>query len=1403
MKKKCLLTALLLPSLLFSSPSKAADIEALPGTSYENGNAPSVLVAPGQSAIIHDTVNFINNTVGGNKATVHNGGDLTIGAAIFEGNSSAFGAIHNFGTLTVDGATFNGNAGVGSFSYAGAIYGSAYTGSGAMDIKNATFTSNTNNNGWSGAGAVYFAGETPETVNYLSDSTFTDNHAHDSLYEYGTGGAVSLGYGKLYVDNVEFTKNTADMGGALYGFSRASNEVVSQDRFLTVTNSTFTENEATFGGAIGNSANFVLADSKFIDNSSTQKGGAIYNEVLYGNVTSVTNSTFEGNSSLSGGAIFTESDMQIGNAVFDGNSATEWAGAVYVTNGALTVENGTFTNNTAGWGGAIIAGTNNSNLVINNGTFENNSALAYGAVGVFKNAAFTNSKFIGNKATDANDDGGGAMFVGSEGAVAKLDNVTFRDNSSESSGGAIGTRVAENANGSKNDNSAAVLNITNSTFENNTATTTGGAIDNHFYSAASGISNSTFTGNSAAQGGAIYNHGDKDTNGKAANLKLENSVFTGNTAETGGAIYTEAAASISGSTFDGNVATSADGGGAIKIAVENDVADNLVTISNSSFIGNEALASGADSGAISIAAGNVNIDNTAFVANKSDWGGAIYAYKASGNVNISNSTFENNEAATMGAVGNFSRNGTMTISNTSFVGNRANDASEDGAGALFLGAESHTIVENSVFENNYSASRGGAIATRDILQGNNQDAKLDILNTSFVNNEAVGDGGAIYNAFYNSQANPQNVSVVGSSFEGNKAGGNGGAIYNAAADLGGSVSSVYITDSSFTNNSSAGQGGAIYSHGTVNIEAKNADVTFANNTSGSGSNDIYMAAAGSELNIKAAEGRTVSLSSGIAGESYLLNINLNPVTFARLRASTPQNYTGSVVIGSAIQNATVNVASGELHLAEGSSLVDSTLTMGDGTTLNTINNAVDSFDSNVILGDDVSLLVDVNLSNGTADNFSEANQQGAVVVDGINYLGNTTANSINMNLAQALGVDPSNLTITEALQQTQQTILTPVRYLTGSVSADGTMSFVPTGNSYRDFNSAIMAAPVAAQLGGYLNQLNSYDQAFMNMDMRMLMNSEERQALRRKNSYAAADTSTPMVYSPIFQPEKNKGGWVRAYSTFENVKLQGGPKVSNVMYGTYFGGDSDMYTLENGAEVQYSLYAGYNGSHQAFGGNSLWQNGGTLGATAAIYKDNFFSALTANVGANVVDGSTMYGKEDFPMLMSGIASKTGYNWELASGKFIVQPNYLMSYSFVNTFDYTNAAGVRVKSDPLHAIQIAPGVKFIGNLPKGWQPYVNLRMVWNLMDDTKFTAADASLPELSVKPYFEYGVGVQKRWGERFTGFFQAMLRSGGRNGISLGMGFRWAIGKAPQKMKANATKTPTMPETKVKLSNVK
>lgn len=358
-------------------------------------------------------------------------------------------------------------------------------------------------------------------------------------------------------------------------------------------------------------------------------------------------------------------------------------------------------------------------------------------------------------------------------------------------------------------------------------------------------------------------------------------------------------------------------------------------------------------------------------------------------------------------------------------------------------------------------------------------------------------------------------------------------------------------------------------------------------------------------------------------------------------------------------------------------------------------------------------------------------------------------------------------------------ILTPIfKYKFGYLENRDMAGFMLTRGSssdYGNYNPSVMAAPIAAQVGGYLTQLNSYDEAFRNLDMKMLLTREERQAYKMANLYASE--VQPRVFSETYLPEKDSAGWFRPYVSFEKVALRNGPRVGNNMYGSFFGGDSKMYETKNGWDYQYSVYAGYNGSHQHYDGNSIYQNGGSLGVTGIWYKKDFFTALTANVGASVAEASTMYGHEDFPMLMTGVASKTGYNWELARGRFIIQPSYLMSYSFVNTFDYTNAAGVRISSDPLHAINITPGIKLIGNLKHGWQPYLGVQMVWNIMDKTDFRAQNVNLPELSVKPYVQYGVGLQKRWGDRFTGFGQVMLRNGGRNGVALNIGFRWALGK--------------------------
>lgn len=428
------------------------------------------------------------------------------------------------------------------------------------------------------------------------------------------------------------------------------------------------------------------------------------------------------------------------------------------------------------------------------------------------------------------------------------------------------------------------------------------------------------------------------------------------------------------------------------------------------------------------------------------------------------------------------------------------------------------------------------------------------------------------------------------------------------------------------------------------------------------------------------------------------------------------------------------------------------------------------------------IFVDVDLANKSMDKLTAENSSytgGKLNVAGMNLLSDAINDFTSINFT-----NDNDLKSHIAYTGDSQVAYSPIyKYNVNYNANNGNFEFKRGngsggGNASDVFNPAVLTGPVGAQLGSYLTQLNTYEQAFANMDMLMLMPRAQRIAMKYANKYASTQGTGEggvITFSPNQIPEEQKGLWFRPFATFENVGLKNGPNVKNIGYGSLFGGDSDLLELKHGWDMQYSFYGGYNGSNQYYNGVSIYQNGGSLGASSTWYKDNFFTGLTANVGANVGEASSMYGNEDFTMLATGIASKTGYNWELANGKFIVQPSFLMSYTFVNTFDYTNAAGVRISSDPLHAIQIAPGLKFIGNLKNGWQPYIGLQMVWNVMDRARFKANDVTLPNMSVDPYFQYGLGVQKRIGDRFTGFGQAMLRNGGRNGIALQFGFRWTI----------------------------
>ncbi|MBR6162298.1 hypothetical protein IKQ26_00170 [bacterium] len=461
--------------------------------------------------------------------------------------------------------------------------------------------------------------------------------------------------------------------------------------------------------------------------------------------------------------------------------------------------------------------------------------------------------------------------------------------------------------------------------------------------------------------------------------------------------------------------------------------------------------------------------------------------------------------------------------------------------------------------------------------------------------------------------------------------------------------------------------------------------------------------------------------------------------------------------------------------------------LADGGAINFANNRASDINlSQMTLNTDLNTSIDVDLLSLEADKFVFANQNDLVTngngikISNINLVNPKTAlynPSYNIPFVNP-AYNNKNLLTSVDYEGTNQ-VLTPVFKYNLGYTEDGTQGdFVLSRGStenYESYNPSVFAAPVAAQLGGYFAQLNSYDEAFHNMDAYTTLPRAQRLALKYQNKYAAADSG--LVYDSTLFKEERPDAWFRPYTTFENVRLDNGPKVSNIMYGNFMGGDSPLINLGHGWEGKFGGYVGYNGSHQTFNGVSMYQNGGTMGGIGVFYKGNFFTGLTSNMGASAVSASTMYGRENFAMMMSGGASKTGYNFEFKEGKYILQPSWLMSYSLINTFEYNNAAGVTIDSDYMLALQLQPELKFIGNLKNGWQPYASVAMVWNIMDKTKFSANDVSLPELSVQPYVRYGLGIRKNWGERFTGFFQSYVTNGGRTGVGLSAGFRWAIGK--------------------------
>ena len=265
-----------------------------------------------------DIYNLVNVSVdgevvvddGGRIAGINLNGGTYSGAGICHGAVAWCGAGICLSAMTVDGEYFSG--GMDEADARGAIF-----------LEGATFSLcevNPSNgfNGHGGAIKAYGGG-----IVSAQDSLFADNKANGIGQ---AGGAIAL---------VEF-----------YGTS-------------TITGSTFSGNEAYFGGAIQqNRGTMTVTGSLFAGNKTTGEtttayptgncGGAI--ELHQGATASISGSTFSANASRSGGAVYNDtyntavSTATVDGCVFDANTADYQGGAIY-NYATLTVTDSVFTGN--------------------------------------------------------------------------------------------------------------------------------------------------------------------------------------------------------------------------------------------------------------------------------------------------------------------------------------------------------------------------------------------------------------------------------------------------------------------------------------------------------------------------------------------------------------------------------------------------------------------------------------------------------------------------------------------------------------------------------------------------------------------------------------------------------------------------------------------------------------------------------------------------------------------------------------------------------------------------------------------------------------------------------------------------------------------------------------------------
>ena len=929
-------------------------------------------------------------------------GDATISDSCFVNNAGRWGgaisasgyliAGDDVNTLTVSGSTFKENGGL----YGAGIFvaGSDFTVSDCVFDKNTAFgkgnmTPNNNN------GAAIVVTDTGKDITgAITGSNFTNNKAQ-------YGGAIYICEGNIAISDSLFVNNSADVeGGAIDIDSAINNPVVTVENSKFVNNTpqaihnskelhlgieTFTDLQNAIDlvdGILTLDSDIAMTDDEaagFVNGVAINKNiridgkghtidardlGRIFS-IGEGFTVTLTNATLINGKATEGGAIYNDGSLTLSDVKLSDNAADGYGGAVF-NNGELVVSDSVFDANdivnrgsaSVDYGGAAIYNWYDGTLTVSGSNFTNNiknyknGDNLVGAITTIGNATVSGSNFVNNSGRW----GGAISATGAElrknSSTLTVSNTIFKDNSALYAG-------AVYIWGSN-------YNITDCVFDNNTAFGKGNMTPNN------------------NNGGALVVSQVSRFNEPITGT-ISGSKFTNNKAQYGGAAYfNKGFVTITDSVFENNIATAE--GGAVGFSHAS-VKDLVVSINNSSFVGNKAPVAGAIFTNV-----DSKITNSNFTKNTASKGGAVLNENGA-KLTVDNSTFKDNAADSYG--GAVLNNGELIVTNSVFdandILNRGSAGVDHGGAAIYNWENAKLDISKSNFTNNIknyvngdrlvgavttignatirdsyfvnnSGRWGGALAATGGVSGSAINT-ISVDGTKFVNNTALY-GGAMF-------VWASNYTISNSVFDNNSAFGkgdmspndnNGGALIVTQDNI---PVSGKIVNSNFTNNKAQYGGAAWINEGTVDIDGSNfinntATTTagaigfdsqytkiiatvdsskFVNNTAGSYAGAIYnlgdLTVSGSEFDNNKAQFGDIIYNNKIYNKEGILSINGNKYSnytenkapIINIGDINTISSTGGIIV-TVLDNKTVNVCYGDVVTLHATVVADGVLVAG-------------------------------------------------------------------------------------------------------------------------------------------------------------------------------------------------------------------------------------------------------------------------------------------------------------------------------------------------------------------------------------------------------------------------------------------------------------------------------------------